>query len=135
MAKPRRKAIRSWYLSLTSAQREALFEWMRRTADRALKDAEHARSLEAPLGEIAVGAGAFDPFLRAEGAQEYLSALRRGRDPDEALEEAKQWGSSAVAVHNAKRPKDATWQRWEGSGSDALEGLRRSLLRAIEESP
>lgn len=122
----------NWYKNLPDVDRENLFAWMRGTDERAMADEARSRALEAPYGTIAVGAGAFDPWLKGETAQEYLRELRRGSNPSGALTAALAYARECVAKHNAKRPRDANWARWEGTADAGLEGLHRSLLTVLE---
>ncbi len=123
-----------WHETLSPEARETLFTWMRAAGRKARGLQLRSRELEAPQGQLAVGAGAFDPFLQAAMAQEYLSALRRGADSAGALASASAYGALCVRKHNAKRPKDAQWQRSACSGTSALEILHRSLLERMGEA-
>jgi len=117
-----------YYKALNKESREKLFSWMRKTHIIAQAYDKQARSLEAPQGYIAVGAGAFDQFIRAATSQEYLSVLRRGGTPDEAWKSSKKLACLCVEKHNAKRPKDVNWQRWEGTADAFIDDLHRSLI-------
>lgn len=121
-----------WYSSLYDSTRELLWGWMRATDAQAIAQERASRQLAAPYGAIAVGPGAFDPFVKAATAQEYLSALRRGSNPVQALEAAKAHGRLCVAKHNSQRPNDIHWQRWEGTADAGLEHLHRSLLATLQ---
>lgn len=121
-----------WFDTLSHEKRDRLFAWMRSTEERALSWGKQALEHSPRSGEIAVGAAFFDYFLRSEGMEQFLSGLRRGYTPEQALERAKQWSEDAVNAHNAKRPKDVCWRRWEKSGQANLDSLHTSCLRALE---
>lgn len=120
-----------YYETLNERKREALFAWMRMTDTIAREYETKARSLEAPYGTVPVGAGAFDAWIRGSTAQEYLSVLRRGGTPDDAWKAAKQYAHLCVGKHNAKRPKDVNWQRWEGTAGAFIDDLHRSLISKV----
>jgi hypothetical protein len=123
----------SWYASITLERRKKLFGWMRATEAAAMRELRASRALEPAVGEIAVGAGAFDRFIQGEAPAEYLRALRRGKSPDEALAQAKAFARESVAKHNEKRARDVNWQRHAETADAKLEHLHRTLLEAIGE--
>lgn len=121
-----------FYETLSPQKREALFAWMRTQGDRALSLGKEVIARSAPAGTIPVGASFFDYFLKGEGLEQYLSGLRRGENPDGALERALQWSREAVEIHNSRRPKDVCWQRSKTSNDSHLWEIHRSCLRALE---
>ena len=114
-----------YFETLTETDRENLFAFMRQL-DKEIErlEASH-RQLSPSYGQVAVGAAHFDPWLRADTTREYLNALRKGSDPDDALAQALLYGRFCVAKHNKKRPKDINWQRWEDSAESHLQAIHR----------
>lgn len=60
-----------------------------------------------------------------------LDALRKGKSIDEAGAYAKEEARKIIKKHNAQRPKDVTWQRWDGA-ADAKIDATLAVLRSIE---
>lgn len=101
--------------SLSDADREELFAFMRTIDQEAEKFmAEHRRLCPPPLG-IAVGAAHFDPWLKVVVIWDYCSRLRNGLTPTHSREGAIAYGRECVRTHNQRRPRDINWQRWEDS--------------------
>lgn len=120
---------KGWHETLDEHTRSRLYAWMRRTGERIMASERASRALQPECGTmLAVGAAAFDPWLDAEVAEEYLRCLRRGLDPAGALAGAKAHARLCVARHNAQRKRDACWQRWEGTADAKLDHLHRTLL-------
>ena len=103
--------------SLSDADREELFAFMRTVDQEAEKFLEEHKKLCPPPLHIAVGAAHFDPWLKAAVTWEYFSRLRNGLTPAESREDAIKYGRECVRIHNQKRPKDVNWQRWEDSAA------------------
>lgn len=122
-----------WFETLANHEQEKLFAWMRKIGDCAMREEQRARELSPPPGCIAVGAGAFDHFVRGASMHAFLAALRQGKNPVGALETAKDYARVCVEKHNAKRLLDVNWQRWEGTADAMLEELHRSLQRGLED--
>ena len=121
-----------WHKSIDEITREKLFAWMREK-DREYQAAlERSYALQAPHGMLAVGSAAFDPFLMSEAIRLFLAALNKGADPAEAAEQAKSGAREAIRLHNANRPKDLNWQRWEGAADGRIESLHYSLKVALK---
>ena len=120
-----------YYETLSDAARDRLFAWMRQQDERAQHHDAAARRLSPGPGEIAVGPGAFDSQLRAVALRGFLMELRRGADPAAALETARKHCRDAICAHNAKRPRDLGWRRWEGAGEDLCLCAYRSLVGTL----
>lgn len=116
----------SYFESLTDSDREALFTYMRRLDEKGQHYWRQARTLTAPAGTIPVGAAAFDPTIRALAGDAYLRGLRAGLSPDAAYTEALDESRASVKLHNAKRPREMTWQRDPSSAEPFLLGLFHS---------
>ena len=65
----------NWLLSLSVEQRHRAFSEMRRIDTESDKLEQESRKLAPRYGEIAVGAGAFDPFVRSYGLQSFLDEI------------------------------------------------------------
>jgi hypothetical protein len=116
--------MEKYFETLTDADRETLFGFMRTIdAEAQRQEAEHRR-LSPGHGQVAVGAAAFDPWIKAYATQEYLRALRNGEEPDDARDSAQVEARYAVDRHNEKRPKDINWQRWNGTADSVVDRLR-----------
>ncbi len=121
-----------YFESLNEEDRETLFSHMRHIDQGAQRlEAEHRR-LSPRYGQIAVGAGAFDPWLKSAVMQEYLSSLRKGQTPIQAKVKAIEYGRLCVQKHNEKR-KDINWQRWIDSGTALAEQLYRGTPQPTTE--
>lgn len=122
----------NWLLSLSVEQRYRALSEMRRIDTESEKLERESQGLAPCYGEIAVGAGAFDPFVRSYGLESFLSEIRRGRSPSEAKEQAQKAMREAVAKHNVKRPKDMHWQRHEDTGQDWLSDQINRFVQAVQ---
>ena len=122
--------LKGWMGQLSKEKQEKLFVWMRAQWDKAAAHERRAQSLSPRGGAIAVGAAHWDAWIQGEAIHEFLRRLREGDTPKQALKNAKEWAHGAVAAHNAKRPKDVNWKRWEGTADGGLETLHRSLNTA-----
>ncbi len=118
---------KGWLDTLDEPTRETTFEAMRKLQGEVDKYHEDARKSEGPSGTIAVGSAAFDPFLRADSIATVLREVNRGKTPEEAGEIAKADARKAIEKHNAKRPKDINWARWEGSADATIDVAVRKL--------
>jgi hypothetical protein len=122
-----------WYKTIDDTKREKIFAIMRQADETTERLYGEGRRLMAPSGSVSVGAGAFDPFIKAEAASNYLSGLRKGMAPAQAEAYALAETQKAVEIHNSRRPKDINWKRWEGTGSEVIANLHRRILQAIKE--
>lgn len=89
-----------------------------------------ARRLIAPHGTIAVGGADFDEFVRGEALATLLGALSDGYYPSLAAVAAKMFARDAVRLHNAKRPRDVNWQRYDGTADLLIEHAIAAIVRA-----
>jgi len=66
-------------------------------------------------------------------------AVEAGKTIDEAATEAKATARGWIEKHNARRPKDINWKRWEGAADtyidDAVREVKRLEPEAITEEP
>jgi hypothetical protein len=85
-----------------------------------------------PGNMIPVGAENIGYRWKADAITSMLRHVEQGKTPEEAAglarAEAREW----IAKHNARRPKDTSWQRWEGSADDAIDMVSRELKRERE---
>ena len=121
-----------WYEQLPEQTKQALFAYMRGTRDRIENLNKQMRSLHAPQGQLEVGPAAFDPFLQGEAYATVLAGIGRGLSPDESGAVAKVWARAAIKSHNAKRPKDYNWARWEGAGDNYIDTLVADLNAVVK---
>lgn len=94
-----------------------------------------ARELMPRHGEIALGAGDFDEWLIGEAYATFLGAINDGYYPLLAAANAKEFIRDAVKIHNRKRPRDTTWQRWDETASNRIDRLQREFSRLVGECP
>lgn len=121
-----------YFETLSEADREALFAHMRAIDDESVRHHYEFLRLQPRHGEIAVGAGHFDVWLKYELAQEVLRQLRSGLEPVAAGEAAKFYGRECVRIHNAKRARDINWQRDLDTGSAYIDRLVARIPRATQ---
>lgn len=124
----------NWLNSLSNDHRELVFAEMRRIRERISSFEREAKRLQPPYGTIGVGAADFDPRVRADSLSTLLREIGRGKTPDEAMELAKQDARVAVSKHNAKRPNQIDWGRWEGTADSVIEHAWRNLRTAIQKA-
>lgn len=116
-----------WYETLSTKSRGFLFTWMQEADNKAKHCLSKARKLEPPSGHIAIGAAAFDEFIKGEVIEEYLRSLRSGKTPERALESTLLHSRFCIRLHNSRRPKDINWQRPETIADFEINNLHRSL--------
>jgi hypothetical protein len=85
-----------------------------------------------PYEQIAVGGACADDIFRAEVGRMFLAALNKGVAPSEASADAFEKSKVLVREHNARRPKDFCWQRWEGSGESVARLLGERIAHAAK---
>jgi hypothetical protein len=76
---------------------------------------------------VAVGAGNIAERWRADGLRSMSRRIQQGATVEEAANATKAEMKNWVNTHNARRPNDTNWQRWEGAGSDAITEAQRIL--------
>lgn len=113
-----------WLASLADDARELAFALMREVGEEADRHMKAAQRADGDGVLLPVGAGHFDDLLAWCVRWGFLSALRRGCTPAESCAAAKLEARTCVARHNARRPREVTWQRWEGAGDTEAERLR-----------
>jgi Transglycosylase SLT domain len=82
---------------------------------------------------LSVGAGGFDEIMRAEVPREFLTAIRKGMDPAQAEDFAKEQARQFVIKHNAQRPKDINWKRSPDAYGDIANLARVKMDVALRE--
>jgi len=92
---------------------------------------EYARQFEGGTG-LAVGCEGIEYRWKADLIRMVVSKILEGGDLAEIEKEAKETALDWVAKHNARRPKDMNWQRWEGSAFSAIESVCRDVHQARE---
>lgn len=112
--------------------RDEVFEAMRQQADRNAREFEQAKRLGPTGGSLSVGSADFDHTLKGTVGEAYVRALRNGKTPDEALEEAKADGRDAIRKWNERGSKSRVsmsgggeLKRWEGSADDIADTIHR----------
>lgn len=108
--------------------RQRMFAVMREIDTEMMRYHALAQKLEPPYGTIAVGAAHFDEWMKAYARETYLRHLRRV-NPKQAEVNTRIELKQAVLIHNAKRPKDVSWQRWTETAFDTVSALRRRIER------
>lgn len=84
---------------------------------------------------LAVGAEYIGYRWNADAIRDFRNRLRKGENPQEASEAVKKTAREGIKQHNARRPKDVNWARWDGAVDSAIESALRIVLRAKEPSP
>lgn len=59
-----------------------------------------------------------------------IALIRDGVTPSEAVKRAKEEARRWIKKHNARRPRDINWQRWEGSADEHIDGVHRAVHNA-----
>ncbi len=116
-----------WLYKLAPEENDAVLASMRKLRSEADANLEESNKVAPKHGETAVGSAAFDPFLKSEATADFLRGLSRGQTPAEAAEYAKAEARKTIANHNAKRPKDVNWARWEGSADSHIDTITREV--------
>lgn len=119
-----------WIDGLSESERQSVFAEMRDINKKIEAYYQEARNLTPRGGALGVGAADFDAMMKAEARADVLRAVNQGKTPQEAEAIAKQAAREYVAKHNAKRPKDFNWQRWEGTADSTIESTARQLAQA-----
>jgi N12 class adenine-specific DNA methylase len=112
--------------------KEPVYEALRHFHENAESFWRKSQELAPRGGAIGVGAADFDEVLYATVLDSYRRAITKGSTPQEALRIAQEDGRDAVLKHNARRPKDMTWQRSETAGNSFIEGQHRLFIQRIE---
>ncbi len=119
---------------------EHVFAAMRDLDKSVQHDWKRSRELQPPQGTVGVGSADFDHTLKAITGEAYLSALRKGKTPEEAHGEAKEAGNYAVKQWNEKSSKGrmsinnrAELQRWAGAGESEADTIHRRFTQAVGE--
>lgn len=121
------------------ADRENVFEAMRKIGDENEREWQRARDLSPRGASMSVGSADFDHTLKATVGDEYLRTIRKGGTPEDAMKSAIAAGSDAVKKWNegasAGRATMAgahELKRWEGAGQSAAELIHRKFMAAME---
>jgi hypothetical protein len=100
-----------------------------------LRWSEVARGYEGGKG-LAVGAEGIRYRWKSDIRLEIADYIeKQGLSVDEAVAKAKKTGRQWIAKHNAQRPKDINWKRWEGSIDSDIETVARKLRKSMAETP
>jgi hypothetical protein len=79
---------------------------------------------------IAVGAENANYRWGADAVREFRTRVRQGMDPEKAAEEVKALARTWIEKHNARRPKDINWKRWEGAADSFIDTAWRIVAQA-----
>jgi len=134
----------SWLNSLSDHARDRVFAWMRTWGETAQNHQATSRELMPQTGRIDIGGAWFDPFLSAEIATQFLSALRRGATPEDAATLAKTHGRECVKKFNERRRQQfkktdrimgpSVTERWEEQDHTRADHMARVLIREVKEA-
>lgn len=122
----------NWLDSLSGDTRHSVIQVMRRIRCEADSASDNYRQLAPCFGEIEVGGGAFDEFVRADSLSEFLSALAKGYVPADAVETAKTHARLCVSKWNQRRGKDYQTHRSPETMDAKLMDVFRAVLHASE---
>jgi len=98
----------AWY---DTVDREAVFAVMRRWDETAMMFNRMHRRNAPRHGEIAAGGAHMDSWFAYEAIMGFLSALRKGLDPEQARDAGKAAGVYSVELWNQKRARDPVVHR------------------------
>ena len=85
-----------------------------------------AKKTDGGIG-LPVGSGNVEYRIRSLAVKELLNVFLDKNDLDLAVSKAKIHARELVARHNARRPKDMNWQRWEGTADHDISRAQRML--------
>jgi hypothetical protein len=122
-----------WLYDLKEPTRSRVLEEMRGLWGKAQEASDRHYKLQAPRCTLAVGSADFDDFLKSEVLFKFLRGLNDGDFPSIAAHKAREYGKLCVRVHNSRRPKDRSWQRWEQSGDQWVENAERLIYQHIHQ--
>lgn len=102
----------SWLATLDEPTRQSVYAQMRTLREKS--DAYNAayRRLAPRNGDIPVGGAHIDEFANAEVIASFLSAIGKGKTPDEARADGKAMGRLIFEKWNERRKKDYQVHRW-----------------------
>lgn len=89
-----------------------------------------AQSDEGGNGGLAVGCENINYRWKTDAMRAVMARIREGEDPIKATEAVKVEAHIWIKRHNARRPKDTGWRRWEGSADDSIDGVLQAVLQA-----
>ncbi len=111
-----------------SANKPAAASVSHDTASRVAKLADiydqQAKKGEGGSG-LAVGAEFINDRWKADSMRGMLRDVQSGMSIDEAEQKWKGEARKWIATHNARRPKDTNWARWDGAADSTLETAAR----------
>ncbi len=120
------------------ADREAVFQSMRDLQTKVDASYQQLKRLQPKSGTIGVGNADFDPQLNAAIGESYLSTIRKGGTPDQALAAATASGNETVQKWNSQGSKGRasfggkeTLHRWEGAGQSIAENIHRIFIQSV----
>lgn len=99
-----------------------------RLADEWERQAQKGEEVD---GRLPIGCANIGCRWRTDAMRALMARIRKGEDPAEAAEIVKKEAHIWIKRHNARRPQDTGWRRWEGSADDAIDGV----LRAVSQAP
>lgn len=125
-----------WLAALTDV--EPVLAVMRSIRGRATALDESYREMVVHCGSrLPVGGAHFDYWVKGQALFDLLSAIGKGRTPQEAAEFAKAEAALAVGKWN-ENPRAVTFgkkhelERWKGMCDGMIEDAMRSILKAAE---
>lgn len=116
----------NWLNALPQDKQEKVFGAMRHIGEVCYP----AESNSLPGDVLAVGGGGFDKALPCEVLSFFLRCLREGNSPVDAAEASKDYSRQLIQSHNAQRPNDLNWGRWQGAGDAKVDWALRIVLNA-----
>jgi len=84
---------------------------------------------------IAVGAANIEYRWKADALRDFRKRVNAGESPESAAEAVKKTARTWIEKHNARRPKDINWKRWEGSADAAIDSAVRTVLNPGKAQP
>jgi hypothetical protein len=101
-----------------------------RICDLAAVWGKHAATTEGGAG-LAAGCGEIGYRWKEGVMYAFVDYVKQGMSIADAGAKAKDDGREFVKRHNARRPKDTSWQRWLGTADSAVDTAVRILTEAV----